>query len=207
MNASIAAQPVRRIGAIALVVAGMIHAAGAFQIQAKAWLAQRLLAKAWDRSVAGEVRARPWPWADTQPVAQMRLPGQPDALIVLSGATGPTLAFGPGHMDGSVVPGETGNSVIAGHRDTHFSPLSFVEPGDEIFVDTPDGRSHRFMVFDTVVVDSRTSRLRLDTQEPTLTLVTCFPFDALDAGGPLRYLVHARLARDFPDPPAPGLTL
>ena len=186
----------RRAAAIVLVVAGLSSFGNAASIQAKAWLAQKLLGRAWERVQAGYYRSRPWPWADTWPVARLTLPSNNAPLIVLSGTNGSSLAFAPGHMEGSVLPGKDGNSVIAGHRDTHFSALANMEPGDEIRIETPHGERLSFMVFDTAIADSRKARLRLSAPRPRLTLVTCYPFDAMTAGGPLRYLVHARLVRD-----------
>ena len=48
-----------------------------------------------------------------------------------------------------------------------------------------------FSVTDVSVVDSRKQRIALDGDEPTLTLVTCYPFDAISPGGPLRFVVTA----------------
>jgi sortase A len=64
----------------------------------------------------------------------------------------------------------------------------------EIAVFDTDGRSYRYLVTNTQVVDSTTTRIRLDAAVPTLLLTTCYPFDALTAGGPLRYLVSAEAA-------------
>lgn len=161
-------------------------------IPAKAWLAQELMQRAWQQaSVAGD-RQPPWPWADTWPVARLSaMAGQVD-LIVLAGGSGRTLAFGPGHLSASALPGEPGNSVIAGHRDTHFSFLRDLEPGDPILVERIDGRQFLYQVIGTDVVDSRRGSLVLDTDAPMLSLVTCYPFDAAEAGGPLRFVVTAR---------------
>ena len=51
-------------------------------------------------------------------------------LIVLAGGSGRTLAFGPGHLSASAMPGQVGNMIIAGHRDTHFQFLQKVEVGE-----------------------------------------------------------------------------
>ena len=115
-------------------------------IPAKAWVAQELMQRAWRKS--GETRApqAPWPWADTWPVARLSAKGGAIELIVLSGGSGRTLAFGPGHMSVSVLPGETGNSVIAGHRDTHFQFLKFLTVGESLLIEMPDGRNHLYRV-------------------------------------------------------------
>ena len=135
----------------------------------------------------------PWPWADTWPVARLTAKGGDIELIVLEGGSGRTLAFGPGHLSISALPGQAGNSIIAGHRDTHFQFLQFMEVGETIQVDLPNGRKHLYQVTSIDVVDSRRGSLILDTDEPTMSLVTCYPFDAMRAGGPMRYVVSARL--------------
>jgi len=162
-------------------------------IPAKAWLAQGLMQRAWGQAESGARHAAPWPWADTWPVARLSVPGRDVELIVLEGGSGRTLAFGPGHLPVSVLPGERGNSIIAGHRDTHFQFLQDVEVGDSITVDMPDGRGHLFRVVGIDVVDSRRGSIVLDTDSSMLSLVTCYPFDAREAGGPMRYIVTATL--------------
>ena len=74
-------------------------------IPAKAWLAQELMQRAWERAVEGSERPAPWPWADTWPVARLRALGGDIDLIVLAGGSGRTLAFGPGHLSASALPG------------------------------------------------------------------------------------------------------
>ena len=161
-------------------------------IPAKAWLAQELMQRAWLRASGGESEPAPWPWADTWPVARLLAQGGEVDLIVLAGGSGRTLAFGPGHLSASALPGQRGNSVIAGHRDTHFSFLQRVDVGDTMMMETPLGRRYLFEVVGTDVVDSRRASLTLDTDESVLSLVTCYPFDAVDPGGPMRYVVTAR---------------
>jgi len=162
-------------------------------IPAKAWLAQELMQRAWVRTGAGEERATPWPWADTWPVARLTAKQQGVDLIVLAGGSGRTLAFGPGHLSASAMPGETGNAIIGGHRDTHFQFLKKVEVGDLLGMETPRGQRHTYKVVGIDIVDSRKGSLVLDTDAAMLSLVTCYPFDALEAGGPLRYVVTARM--------------
>jgi sortase A len=165
-------------------------AAGAY-IHAKAFVAQYLLNYSWAETLAGRSKAKPWPWADTWPVARLRAPEHQVDLVVLAGANGRTLAFGPGHLDGTPLPGNPGNSVISAHRDTHFRFLKDMRLGDELDVQTADEREHRFRVISMQVVDARHVSLVEDTARSMLTLITCYPFDALVAGGPLRYVVVA----------------
>jgi sortase A len=162
-------------------------------IPAKAWLAQDLMQRAWLRAGEGVSRPAPWPWADTWPVARLTGKSGKVDLIVLAGGSGRTLAFGPGHLSASALPGETGNTIIAGHRDTHFRFLSDVEPGELLGLETGEGQRHVYEVIGADVVDARKGSLILDTESAMLTLVTCYPFEARDPGGPLRYVVTAKM--------------
>ena len=162
-------------------------------IPAKAWLAQALMQRAWVRTGIGEGRATPWPWADTWPVARLTAKAGEVDLIVLAGGSGRTLAFGPGHLSASAMPGEIGNTVIAGHRDTHFRFLEDLQPGELLIVESDKGLKYRYRVIEADIVDSRTGSLLLDTDAAILSLVTCYPFDTRESGGPLRYVVTARM--------------
>ena len=177
----------------ALLALGFWQLGQGAYIPAKAWLAQELMQRAWVRTGAGERRATPWPWADTWPVARMTAKARGVDLIVLAGGSGRTLAFGPGHLGASALPGEIGNAIIAGHRDTHFRFLKDVEPGELIRVETAAGQGHLYEVTSIDIVDSRKSSVLLDTQTAMMTLITCYPFETREAGGPLRYVVTARM--------------
>jgi sortase A len=187
---------VRKLGVwvvSALLCLGFWQLGQGAYIPAKAWLAQELMQRAWVRAGAGEERATPWPWADTWPVARLTAKQRDVDLIVLAGGSGRTLAFGPGHLSASAMPGETGNAIIGGHRDTHFQFLRKVEVGELLGIETTRGQRHIYKVVGVDIVDSRKGSLVLDTDAAMLTLVTCYPFDALEAGGPLRYVVTARM--------------
>ncbi|MGI9233446.1 MAG: class GN sortase [Woeseiaceae bacterium] len=162
-------------------------------IPAKAWFAQELMQRAWVRAGQDVDRPVPWPWADTWPVARLRSKAQDIDLIVLEGGSGRTLAFGPGRLSASAMPGEIGNTVIAGHRDTHFRFLRRIEAGDLLSIESAKGRKHLYKVLGTDIVDSRKGGLVLDTDTAMLTLVTCYPFEARESGGPLRYIVTAKM--------------
>ena len=92
------------------------------------------------------------------------------------------------------MPGESGTSVIAGHRDTHFQFLRDLEMGETILFEMSDGRNHLYRITDIDVVDSRRASIVLDTDASMLSLVTCYPFDSTDAGGPRRYGVRAEMS-------------
>jgi sortase A len=110
--------------------------------------------------------------------------------IVLEGAYGRTLAFGPGHAESSGGMDNPGTTILTGHRDTHFRFLQRLKEGDEILLTTRN-QQHRYRVNDSTVVDAGRASIRQDTEENRLALVTCYPFDAFSPGGPLRYVVMA----------------
>jgi sortase A len=182
---------VHRALVIILAAVGLWQLGGGLYIHAKAWLAQELIAASWAKTLSGDREVRPWPWADTWPVARLQLPASGTDLFVLADASGRSLAFGPGFLNGSAAPGTRGNTIIAAHRDTHFKFLRDAPIGAEVTMQDPSGDSHRYRIVGSQVIDVRHERLALDADVPTLSLVTCYPFDAVVPGGPLRYVVVA----------------
>ena len=176
---------------VCLLAVGLWQIGEGSWIYAKAGLAQLLLQRAWSRTLAGESNVNPWPWADTWPVARLIVPRLGIDQILLEGAYGRTLAFGPGYLESSAWPGEQGVTVLTGHRDTHFSFLKRLEQNDEIVIETATGDERHYLVQETRILDSRTASIELDEQLNSIVLVTCYPFEAIDPGGPLRYVVIA----------------
>jgi sortase A len=184
------------IAVAVLLVVGVWQLGHGVWIYAKARLAQHLLHRAWARTLAGERDVKPWPWADTWPVARLTVPAHGVDVIVLAGASGRTLAFGPGHAAGSAMPGAAGTAIVTAHRDTHFAFLARVRAGEIVVVQVPGRPPAAFRVSDTAVVDARTAAVLNDDGVSTLVLLTCYPFDAVTAGGPLRYVVTAERTSD-----------
>lgn len=175
-----------RLALVAVLAIGAVSLAQALWIPAKAVLAQGLLWSAWRKVEAGETGARPWPWADTAPVAVLEAPGLGLRQVVLEGSSGRNLAFGPTAMSAVTAP----DVVMSGHRDTHFAFLAKLRVGDPLALRVPGG-VRRFRVDRFEVVDSRRARLVIGGQAERLTLITCYPLDAETAGGPLRLVVTA----------------
>lgn len=127
-------------------------------------------------------------------VGRIRIPSARIAAVVAEGLEARTLMRAVGHVAGSAFPGEHGNVALAGHRDQHFRGLGRVRQGDTIHVETPDG-AFRYRVDRTLVVPPSRVDLIAPTRTPSLTLVTCYPFEAL-GNAPARFVVRARqLAR------------
>jgi sortase A len=179
------------LATVIAAVAGAALIAHGLWIPLKAELAQILLRKAWESSLRSGEPIAPWPWADTHPVAQMTVGDPEERIIVLSGASGRTMAFGPAHLDGSAKPGARGNCVITAHRDTHFSGLQQLRPGDSVSVWDDQKRSHSYRVRETMVVDQDETWVMAETPDTRLTLITCYPFDSVVPRGRQRYVVIA----------------
>lgn len=169
---------------------GLYQAASAAVIPAKAVLAQVLLERAFDTSVASHRAVKPWPWADMAPVARLKIPRLGLTAIILDKGSGQAMAFGPGLVPGTAAPGADGTSVIAAHRDTHFRALAQIRSGDLIEIEGLDGRMTRYRVNGTEVVRWDRFGISSDRSAPRLSLVTCYPFGA-QQHGPLRFVVHA----------------
>ena len=177
---------------IILAVAAVWQMGLAGWIHAKAYTAQILLDKAWQQTLIDHKQNKPWPWADTWPVAELIVPELDIAQIVLAGDSGATLAFGPGHSFASALPDEHGTVMISGHRDTHFRFLQVLKKGTRLILKTKSG-IHYYTVTKTQIVDSRS--FAVDTGSDELVLVTCYPFNSAINGGSERYLVHAQRER------------
>ena len=161
----------------------------ALWIPVKAELAQHLLERSWLRTLEGEPDAKPWPWADTRAVAVLEVPRLGLREIVLEGSSGRNLAFGPTLVNARGLDNSP-DKILSGHRDTHFSFLKDLRAGDLLRLHTTSGiRDYRVNWLETV--DSRIQQLVIEDSVERLTLLTCYPFDAPIAGGPMRWVVTA----------------
>lgn len=179
------------IMALALSLIGLTLVASGLYIPAKAWLAQVLLAQAWEHRQLGVEAPKPWPWADTHPIAKLHAPRLDAEVLILSGGSGRTMAFGPGHLEGTGEPGGDDHAIIAAHRDTHFAFLKHIRHGDRLVIERPDGSLHTYRVIERTVMNADRDSLWLDHGQRLLTLVTCYPFESMNPGGSLRYVVTA----------------
>jgi sortase A len=175
----------------ALVLLGLWQTGSGGWIYMKAQLAQVLLQGAWAGTLAGQQDVRPWPWADTWPIARLVVQNLGIDQIVLEGAYGRTLAFGPGHVESTGPLEGSDNFILTDHRDTHFQFLGQLRAGETILLQARTGTWHRFTVRDLQIVDSRTASIRTDEDGRHLTLITCYPFQTLTPHTPFRYVVTA----------------
>jgi sortase A len=109
--------------------------------------------------------------------------------MILEGTDDVTLRRAVGHIPGTPLPGQQGNVVLAGHRDTFFRALRNIGKDDEITLTTLSG-SYSYRVDSTRVVEPEDTKVLDDSDDPILTLVTCFPFDFVGSA-PRRFIVRA----------------
>jgi sortase A len=125
------------------------------------------------------------------PLAILRVPKIDLEVPVLAGTDEVSLNRGVGHIAGTPRPGEPGNVGIAGHRDGFFRGLKDIATGDALEVETLAGTDHYRIEKITIVSPDRVDVLA-PSEEPTVTLVTCFPF-YYAGSAPQRYIVRATL--------------
>jgi sortase A len=120
----------------------------------------------------------------------IEIPRLDAAAIVEEGVETSTLWKAVGHMPGTALPGERGNAVLAAHRDTYFSGLGDLKVGDLVSFKSPTA-TYSYRVESTRIVEPDDAGVLSATKEPTLTLVTCYPFHYI-GNAPQRYVVTAR---------------
>ncbi|WP_245296977.1 MULTISPECIES: class GN sortase [Rhodomicrobium] len=193
--------------AVLLGLIGLALIGKGLYMHAKAGLAQILLESAFAESLATGQPVKAWSWADTWPVARLEVPRLGASAIILKGGSGEALAFGPGLLDGTPAPGERGTSVIAAHRDTHFTFLRDIRNGDMLRVTRADGVIVWFRITATDVVPWNASGIDAQADGYGLVLSTCWPLDAVTHGDQ-RYIVKAQMVgRQLSQSPAPGAPL
>lgn len=195
----VSARALLRAASVMLCCAGVAIAAQGAWIPVKAAVAQVLLDRAFEQSLTLKTPARPWPWADTAPVARVSVPRLGVSDVVLSGGSGEAMAFGPTQLRQATADRPV--TVLAAHRDTHFAFVRDLRHGDEIVLQQVDGTAARYRVtgFQTVRWDR--FAVPRDPLRPLLALTTCYPFGASERG-PWRRVAWAERV-DTPSPPAP----
>lgn len=184
-----------RVLCVLIFLGGATLTARALYMHAKAELAGILIRKAWEQSLQSGESHAPWPWADTHPIARLRIPRLGYDEIVLEGATPRTLAFGPARLFSGARLGESGNLVLAGHRTSWFRPLETVTSGDIIEVEWfhphVGGLHQRTYTVDAIhIVEPQDVTLLAPTSDDALTLITCYPF-GYGPRSPQRFIVRA----------------
>lgn len=197
-----------------VMIIGLAFTGKGAYIQSKAVLAQGLMVLAWQRYLDTGEPQKPWPWADIKPIGKLIVDRLQVEQIMLDSHAGEALAFGPGMVRGETSWSNTtwpntslsntslSNNpvwVVAGHRDTHFRFLEKLLLKDVIRLSIGSDETGAegfpndaaYAIQSLQVMDSRIHHLPLNAMENTLYLVTCYPFNEIRSGGPLRYVVTA----------------
>ena len=151
--------------------------------------AQRAVARA--RAVALSRAPQPAP-ADGTPIGRLVIPRIDLDEIVLEGIETEDLNAGPGHLPGSVLPGERGNSIVSAHRDRHFNHFDALKVGDTVITESRIGKTTWVIVSQRVV--DKDARALFRTSDTTLTLTTCWPIRYVGSA-PSRLIVTAKPVR------------
>jgi sortase A len=131
-------------------------------------------------------------------IGRIEIPRLGVSTIIKEGDDARTLDLAVGHIRGTALPGGRGNIGLAGHRDTFFRRLQHIESGDVIRLVAPEG-TFTYLVERTRIVSPKDVSVLDATAEPTLTLVTCYPFSYVGAA-PERFIVRARLTPESLSP-------
>jgi sortase A len=129
--------------------------------------------------------------ADPLVLGKLEIPSVGLSVMVREGVDAASLRKAVGHLSSSVLPGEAGNFVLLGHRDTFFRPLRNIARGDLIAMRTMQG-SYAYVVESIQVVEPAFSVRADDGSASVATLITCFPF-GYTGPAPRRFVVRARL--------------
>jgi sortase A len=179
---------VAQSAAFALLVAGLVALGYATYVVVDAQTYQAVEQKRFEHSRRDVVAAPAL--VDGGSIGEIRIPRLGLAAIVAQGDSAAVLRRAVGHLSETALPGQSGNVVLAGHRDTFFRPLKLVRAGDAIVVETRDG-DFDYVVEWTAVVRPTDIDVIEPTDRRTLTLITCFPFSYVGPA-PDRFVVRAR---------------
>jgi sortase A len=176
----------------------------------ESWLSQEDVAEQWELDMQARSDSRPKDPNQTprrRPqfqrgdfMARLTIPRLGADLYIVEGVGKKELRRGPGHMIGTGFPGEPDNTIVAGHRDTHFRVLKDIRAGDDIVVQF-EGDYLVYRVRETKIVRPTNKDVLQPADEAKLTLITCYPFYFVGSA-PKRFIVQAdltnRVSLDFP---------
>ncbi|MBA6371661.1 class GN sortase [Colwellia sp. BRX8-4] len=176
-----------------LLIIGSLLCLQASWLPTKAWLSQQLINYSWHQTLALQQRIKPWPWADTYPIAELSFKRLAKSLVILNGGDPTTLAFSAGAIAPFNQVSRAQPFVVAGHRDSHFSFLNEVDMKDIISLTDRYGQSQLYQVEAINIVDASTGQMPLLADDSSLILITCYPFNNSSSNSNERYVITAKL--------------
>ena len=111
------------------------------------------------------------------------------SAIIVEGDSPSLLGRAVGHVPETAMIGQSGNTVLTGHRDTFFRPLRNIQAGDVITLETMSGE-YRYEVESTAIVPPTATEVLQYSSSKELTLITCYPFYYVGPA-PNRFIVRA----------------
>ena len=180
-------------GSVALVICGLVMLESRLYQQLQRRQFEQRLHNAAPAAISA---SRPAPVELRAAVRRIDIPRLGLSVMVEEGADAQTLRLAAGHIPGTALPGGPGNVGIAGHRDTFFRPLRGIKKDDTILLSTANG-TYRYAVESAEVVPPTRVEVLNPTPEPSLTLVTCYPFSYIGPA-PKRFIVRAREMAEDP---------
>lgn len=156
---------------------------------------QKVLAERWEQEQQHPAAARAELAADDDDgLIRLVIPKIDLTSFVVEGTNHHDLLLGPGHMQNTAEPGESGNAVISAHRDTFFRHIHELEKGDQIYVDRA-GKHFVYEVTGKKIVDPDDVEVASPTKDSRLTLITCYPTYYIGPA-PKRLVVSAKMVTD-----------
>ena len=193
MGPSFKKQRSLRFVEIILICLGIIFILKASYLPAKAFIGQKMLLKAWERTIETGNPQKSWKWADFTPIAKLSIKHLGVTLVTLDRASGEALAWGPGLINHNTQIGIDGTAFIVGHRDSHMRFLKDLKIGENLTLELSNGEEQTYQAVRSDIVDSRTWKVPTDpTSTTSIALITCWPFDETNSG-PERYILYANL--------------
>jgi len=204
----------RKLIATLLLIIGCVLTIQASWLPAKAWVSQQLIQHSWQQAMAAQKRnqanlpsqkinneggiisqqvtIKPWPWADTFPIAELAFERLDKSIVVLNGGDPTTLAFSAGAIAPFNQTHASKPFVVAGHRDSHFSFLEDIAMKDVISLTDAQGRDRLYQVERIDIVDASSGQMPLLADESNLVLITCYPFQGIGSDSDERYVITAK---------------
>jgi sortase A len=165
------AEGVRRYWPTLLIIAGIVLLVYVGVQYGTMYAKQKELAQQWQQQ---NVNLPEEPAGLVTTLTRLTIPSIKLDAVVVEGTNRKALLIGPGHMESTPEPGDRGNVVITGHRDTFFRHVYELNAGDSILVQRA-GREYRYQVTGKKIIAPDDLSVVRPTSDSQLTLITCYP--------------------------------
>ncbi|NTV38061.1 MAG: class D sortase [Anaerolineales bacterium] len=118
------------------------------------------------------------PTAGPEQAIRIQIPALKVDAPIVQGDGWEQLKKGVGQHIGSGNPGQDGNVVLSAHNDVYgqlFRNLDKLVPGDQVILYT-QLRQYVYVVTGTIIVEPTKVDIMMPTADPTITLISCYPY-------------------------------